>query len=101
MAKASAKPKTSIGSKRSKTRMPILWVAGSSGLFVIRFLPFRSGCEADRMHKRVFGGRRHGGAERRKDHSPSIVRSPFSYRPTVRPAFGLGQRVTYRRADVD
>jgi len=47
MAKASAKPKTSIASKPSKTRMPILWVAGSSGLFAIRFLPFRSGCEVE------------------------------------------------------
>ena len=61
------------------------WVAGNSGLFAIRYLPFRSGCEADRIHKRVFGARRHGGAERRKDHSPSIMRSLCSYRPTFRP----------------
>jgi hypothetical protein len=55
MAKASAKPKTSIGSKPSKTRMPILRVAGSSGLFAIRFLLFRSGCEADRMRLAAVG----------------------------------------------
>jgi len=41
MANGSTKPKTSIGSKPSNTKMPIRWVLGNAALFAMVYLPFR------------------------------------------------------------